>query len=164
LACTVIVEVVVPSAVIEVGLAVIVEVDALSGPGTKVTLVETGVPAIVAVIVSFCATVDASVAVNIPLPLVGPDAGVKVLAVPDPDSTTVSPEMTFPNASFAVTVRPIVAVPAVWLVGTATIEDMVALTAPGANVTVAECPIALPTIVPVILAFPATVEEVRVAV
>jgi hypothetical protein len=69
-------------------------------------------PRAVAVMVTAPTAVPATVAVNAPLPLVVPVAGVMVtLPVPDGVSVTAVPETVLPPASFAVAVRVIVELP-----------------------------------------------------
>src|SRR5580704_6104028 len=81
----------------------------------------------VAVMVSVCATVDASVAVNTPLALVVPVIGANVLPDPLADSVTAVPATALPLASSTVTVSAAVDVPlAVTEPGLAMMVDLVA--------------------------------------
>lgn len=85
---TVRVVVVTPLATSVVGLATKEDWTLLGEPAVKVMDAVSVADPTVAVRVSTCATVDESVAVKMPLPLVGPEAGAKVLAVPLPDNAT----------------------------------------------------------------------------
>jgi hypothetical protein len=168
LACTVIVEVEEPLAVIEDGLAVIVVAAALTGPGLKVTVgfvlsvIESVVS--VAVKVSTPVIVDFTVNVTTPSAELDPDAGL-IVAAPVCARVTVFPETGLPCASKRVTVIVDVATPsAAKEVGNAETVDCAAETGPAVNVTTALSVILLPPIVPVMMAEPTTVGEVRIAV
>jgi hypothetical protein len=82
LTVTVIVVVLEPSAVTVVGLADTDELTLLGAPATKLTVVVSVNPPIVAVTVLLWATVELNVAVNTPEALVVPLAGVNVLFEP----------------------------------------------------------------------------------
>ena len=79
-----------PSAVTDPGLATSVEVVADGAPGLNVTEVDSCTLPSVAVIVSVCANVEASVVVNTPFALVVPEIVPKLFAVPLPDSVTAA--------------------------------------------------------------------------
>jgi len=125
-----------PFAVTDAGLATIVDVADETGPATNVTDVVSWALPSVAVTVSVCATVDASVAVNTPLALVVPVIGVNVLPDPLADSVTAVPATALPLASSTVTVRVVSDVPfAVTDAGLATMVDVVDEAGPATNVT-----------------------------
>jgi hypothetical protein len=97
---------------------------AAGAPGTNVTVVLALAGPNVPVTVFVSAIVDESVAVNTPLALVVPLAGVNTFAEPLDDSVTDWPMTGFPLASFTVTVSAVVDVPsAVTVGGLATIDD-----------------------------------------
>jgi hypothetical protein len=162
----VIVDVLVPFAVMDVGDAVIVDCARLGAPAVNVTVAVavTALPLRVPEIVALPATVgDVNIAEYIPLllsvtlprvPAVVPSATVPPLAV-----------RLLPFASFSCTVIVDVLVPfAVMDVGDAVIVDCARLAAPAVKVTVAVAVIALPLSVPEIVALPASVGDVNVAV
>src|SRR5438046_638868 len=153
-------------AVIEVGDAVTVDCEADTGPGVTVTLA-VGViatPPAVAEIVFPPVLVELNVAVNTPLPLVVPVAGLGVFPVP-PVSVrlTLAPLIRFPLPSRAVTVMVDAPLPAVIEVGDAVTVDCEADTGPGVTVTAAVWLIATPLIVAEIV-FPPVPVELNVAV
>src|SRR5580700_9188312 len=124
----------VPFAVTDPGLATMLDLVAAGAPATKVTEVFSWAPPSVAVTVSVCATVDASVAVNTPEALVVPVIGANVLPDPLADSVTVDPATALPLASSTVTVSAVDDVPlAVAEPGLATMVDLVAAGAPVAE-------------------------------
>ena len=98
-------------AVTVAGLATILDVVAEGAPATKLTVVVSCTLPSVAVMVSVCASVEASVIVNTPLALVVPETAPNVLLDPLADSVTVVPAMGLPLASFTVTVSVVVEVP-----------------------------------------------------
>ena len=100
-----------PSAVTDPGLATSVEVVADGAPGLNVTEVNSCTLPSVAVMVSVCANVDASVVVNTPLALVVPEMVPKLFAVPLPDSVTAVSAIALPWASSTVTVSVVVDTP-----------------------------------------------------
>jgi hypothetical protein len=131
---TVIVEVVVPSAVIEVGLAAAVDTEALTAPAVKVTdpvwvtVSESEVS--VAVKIAVPAVVDFVVKVATPLPFVVPETVVIVLVTPEDARVTVFPETGFEFESFNVTVIVEVVVPSAAIEAELTVTvDCAAVTA-----------------------------------
>lgn len=133
---TVIVVVLVPSAVTEAGLATTLELVLLGTPATNVTVVVSVTEPMVAVMVLLCATVDANVAENMPEALVLPLTGERVLLEPLLARVTAWPDMRLPCASLTVTVNVVVLVPsAVADVGDAATLEVAALGAPGINET-----------------------------
>src|SRR5439155_19414791 len=105
-AVTVIVDLPLP-ATIEVGDAVTVDCEADTGPGVTVTpaVWVIATPLIVAAIVLLPVLVELNVAVNTPLPLVVPVAGLSVFPVPPVAvRLTLAPPIVLPLASRAVTV------------------------------------------------------------
>ena len=125
-----------PSAVTDPGVATRVEVVADGAPGLNVTEVDSCTLPSVAVMVSVCATVEASVVVNTPCALVMPEIVPKLLPVPLPDSVTAVFGTRLPWASSTVTVSVVVDIPsAVTDPGVATRVEVVADGAPGLNVT-----------------------------
>lgn len=78
-----------PSAVVELGDATKVVVTPLTVPGRNVTFAVSVKPLTVAVTVSVWAKVEASLAVNVPVASVVPEAGVSVLLPPLKVSDTV---------------------------------------------------------------------------
>jgi len=164
--CTVIVDVLEPFAVIDVGDALIVEVAVEAAPTVNVTVASSAIalPFRVPVTVAVPATVDdVKVAEYVPLLLSVTEPSVPEVVA----SVTVAPPVVrlFPFASFNRTVMVDVLVPfAVIDVGEAVIVDVAVDAVPTVNVTVASSVIALPFNVPVIVAVPATVDEVKVAV
>src|SRR5438094_4878674 len=121
-------------AVIEVGDAVTVDCEADTGPGVTVTLA-VGViatPPAVAEIVFPPVLVELNVAVNTPLPLVVPVAGLSVFPVPPVAvKLTLAPLIRLPLASRAVTVTVELPLPAVIDVGAADTVDCEAETTAG---------------------------------
>src|ERR1039458_778062 len=119
------------------GLAEIVELAALTAPGVKVTATVgvMPVPLMVTDTVLLSALVEASVAVVWPLASVAALGCTSILPVPVAATATLAaamPGITLLLASFAVTVRVLVAPPSVeTLVGLAEIVELAALTAPG---------------------------------
>ena len=99
-----------PSAVTDPGLATRVEVVADGAPGLNVTEVVSCTLPSVAVIVSVCANVEASVVVNTPFALVVPEIVPKLFAEPLPDSVTAA-FGTDCRASSTVTVSVVVETP-----------------------------------------------------
>ena len=166
LSCTVMVDVLVPLAMIDEDEAVIKLVAVLAAPGTNATvsLSVIDVPLIFPVMVAVPAVVDeVSVAVYVPLPL-------SVILPMEPDvvvNVTVAPPVVrlFPFASLSCTVMVDVVMPsAVMEEGEAVINEVVVLAAPGAKITISLSAIDVPLIFPVIVAVPAIVDEVSVAV
>src|ERR1035438_146332 len=151
LAVTVMVVAAEPLAATLPGLAEIVELPALTAPGVKVTeaVGVMGVPLMVTDTVLLSALVEASVAVVRPLASVAALGCTSVLPVPVAANTTLAaaiPGITLLLASFAVTVRVLVAPPSVeTLVGLAEIVELLALTAPGTTVNTPEAPVKLAT-------------------
>jgi hypothetical protein len=129
-----------PSAITLPGLAEIVELPALTDPAVKVTAAVwvMGVPLMVTDTVLLSAFVEASVAVVWPLVSVAALGCTSVLPVPVAANTTLAaaiPGITLLLASFAVTVRVLVAPPSVeTLPGLAESVELPALTAPGTTV------------------------------
>src|SRR5690348_2209801 len=112
---------------------------------TTVAVWVTPVPLIVADTVFDSATVEDSVPVATPLPLVVPAGWVRVFPEPVLASTTVAPEIRFPFASFAVTVIVLWLAPLEAVIGeVAATVDCAADTAPGFTTTVAVCVMATP--------------------
>jgi len=108
------------------------------------------VPFAVADTVFASATVELSVPVPTPLALVGPLGWVKVLPPPVAASTTVTPPIGVPPASFTVTVIVALPLPTVSDAGAALTVDREGETAPPApevTVIVAVCVTAVPLIV-----------------
>ena len=166
LSCTVMDDVLLPFAAIDVGEAVIVEVDAEAAPAVKMTvaLLAIGAPFRVPVIVVVPAVVgDVSVAVYVPFPLsVTAERLPAVVA-----SATVAPPLVrlFEPASLSCTVMVDVLLPsAVIEVGEAEIVEVDAEAAGAVKVTLALLAIAVPFRVPVIVAVPGVIEDVSVAV
>ncbi len=164
--CTVMVDVLVPFAVIDVGEAVIndVAVEAVPTVNVTVALSVMELPFNVPVIVAVPVTVDeVNVAVYVPLLL-----SVTEPSVPDVvERATVSPPLVrlFPFTSFNCKVIVDVLIPfAVIEAGDAVINEVAVEAAPTVNVTVALSVMELPFNVPVIVAVPVTVDEVNVAV
>lgn len=87
---TVNVEALEPSAVTAAGLTPNVVVTELGAPATNVTTAEACTDPALAVMVFTSATVDANVAVKTPEPLVVPEEGARLLAVPLLVSVTAS--------------------------------------------------------------------------
>jgi hypothetical protein len=159
-------DVLLPFAAIDVGEAVIVEVDAEAAPAVKMTvaLLAIGAPFRVPVIVVVPAVVgDVSVAVYVPFPLsVTAERLPAVVA-----SATVAPPLVrlFEPASLSCTVMVDVLLPsAVIEVGEAEIVEVDAEAAGAVKVTLALLAIAVPFRVPVIVAVPGVIEDVSVAV
>ena len=123
-------------AVTVAGLATILDVVAEGAPATKLTVVVSCALPSVAVMVSFCTTVEASVVVNTPLALVVPETAPNVLLDPLADSVTVVPAMGLPLASFTVTVSVVVEVPSA--VTVAELAAMLDIVAAGASLELAE--------------------------
>jgi hypothetical protein len=166
-ACTVIVEVAVPFAVTDVGLAVIVVVAADTGPATNCTSSASviGAPAIVPVMTAVPADVlEVSVDVYVPLPL--SVAGLTIVPLVVASDVECPPLVRLlPYASFAWIVIVVVEVPlAVIVDDDAEMVVMLFETAPGVNATVASSLIAFPPMVPVIVDVPTVVLDVSVAV
>lgn len=165
LSCTVMVELLEPSANIETGEAVINEVVASTGPGMKFTTALSMIAAAftVPVAIAVPAEVDeVSVAVYVPSPL----------SVTDPREPRVVAKVTVSPpevrllllASLNRTVIVLVDEPsAVIEPGAALIVDVVRSAGPGTKSTVALSVIAAALTVPVIVAVPVEVEEVSVA-
>jgi len=147
-------------AVIDAGAAATVDCAADTGAEVTVTaaVCVTAVPLTVAETVFDSTTVELSVPVATPLPLVGPLGWVSVLPLPVADSTTVAPLIGFPLASFAVTVIVDVPVPTTMDVGDAVTVDCAADTDPGFTVTGAVCVMAVPLAVAETVFDPAPVE------
>jgi hypothetical protein len=166
LACTVIKEVLIPSATIEVGVALIVEVTALAVPGVKVTLavVVTGVPFIVPVTVAVPAVVDeANVAVYVPSRL-----SVTEESVPNVDNkVTLAPPIVIaiPLLFFAFTVIIAVLIPFAGIeIGVAVIVELEGSTEVLMKFTSSLSVIAIAFNVPVTVAIPAATDDVNIAV
>src|SRR6185312_678585 len=125
-----------PSAVTVGELATMLEVVAEGAPDTKLTeVVSFRVPA-VAVMVSFCAEVEANVVVNWPLALVVPDMAPNVLLEPLPDSVTAELLTGLPLASLTVTVSVVTEVPSAVTIGVlATMLEVVPEGAPATKFT-----------------------------
>ena len=112
------------------------EVVAEGAPATKLTEVCSCTLPSVAVMVSVCASVEASVVVNTPLALVVPETVPKLLLDPLADSVTAVPATALPLASFTVTVSVVVEVPSAVTVGElATMLEVVAEGAPATKLT-----------------------------
>ena len=169
---TVIVEVVVPSAVTELGEAETVDWAAVTAPAVKVT-VAVWVTVIVSV-VSVAVNTSTAAVVDFTVNVATPDASVVpwvvvIAGVPAPDvcaNVTVLPDTTLLFTSFNVTVIVEVAVPSASTeVGEAETVDCAAVTAPGVKVTTEEsgAPTATPLIVAVTAPLPVAVGAVRVA-
>src|SRR6266545_3880112 len=109
-----------------------------------VTVWAIAVPLAVAETVFVPATVELNVPVATPLALVGPLGWVSVLPLPVADTTTVTPLIWFPPASFAVTVIVELPLPAVIELGDAATVDCEAETGPGFTVTDAVWVMAVP--------------------
>src|SRR5207247_615242 len=113
-------------AVIEVGAGVTVDCEADNAPGVSVTLAVwvIATPLIVAAIAFPPVLVELNVAVNTPLPLVVPVAGLSVFPVPPVAvRLTLAPPIVLPLASRAVTVIVELPLPAVIDVGAADTVD-----------------------------------------
>jgi hypothetical protein len=160
------VDVLLPFAAIEVGTAVMVEGVAEAAPAVKVTVALSAIdaPFSVPVIVAVPAVVeDVSVAVYVPFPLsVTAERLPAVVA-----SATVAPPLVrlFEPASLSCTVMVDVLLPSATIeVGAAVMVEVTGEAAPAVKVTVALLAIAAPFNMPVIVAVPAMVEDVSVAV
>jgi hypothetical protein len=168
---TVIVEVVVPSDAIVVGLAVAVEWAVVTAPAVKVTVAADGMTVIasdvsVAVNVAVPAVVEVVVNVATPLPFVVPETVVIVLVTPEDASVTVLPETGFESASFKITVIVEVVVPSAAIdIGLAVTVDCDAETPPTVTETVGNVLVTAPpwTDAPIVVAVPASA-PVKVAV
>src|SRR4029079_7502883 len=140
LSVTVTVEVVLPSAVTEAGVALTVDCAAVGIPSVKSTEAVWRMPVapIVDVYVTSSASEFLTVKVATPDPFVVPETVVMVEEPPPWPSETDWPPTGLPNVSFAVTLIVEVVDPsAVIDVGEALTVDWVALTVPAVKVTVA---------------------------
>jgi hypothetical protein len=161
-AVTVIVEMVEPSAVTPVlGLAVAIELTALTAPTVKVTVAVCVIVTLsvvsVAVKTGEPAVVDFAVKVTTPEELELPEAAEIVSAAPRLEaSVTVLPETGLPLASFSVTVIvEVVAPSAATVFGVADTVDCAAVTAPGFTVVIVVEPEAEPEVVVIVSLLPA---------
>jgi len=165
-ACTVIVDVLTPSAVMDVGEAVISDVAALAAPGANIIISLSAIlePLIFPVTVAGPATVDeVSIAVYVPLLL----SVMLPIEPADVVSVIVAPPIVrlFPLMSFTCTVMIEVLVPLATIEeGDAVICVVAVLAAPGVKDTISLSVIADPFICPVMVAVPAVVDDVSVAV
>lgn len=133
---TVRVEVLTPSAVTALGLAVKVVVVLTGAPGKKVTVVFSAVPSTVAVTVFIAAWVDASVVVNTPEVFVEPDTGENTLKVPVALMVTGAPCTGALLPLRTVTVMVVVVVPSdASVLGLATMDELPTLITGAVKVT-----------------------------
>src|SRR5213083_2249943 len=157
-AVTVIVEVPLPAVIGDVALTVDWLADTAPAFTTTVAVCVIATALIVAEIVVDSASVDDSVPVATPSPLVGPLGCVSVFCKPVAASTTVAPGIGLPNPSLAVTV--IVDVPVPAAIGDVAVSvDWPAETGPGFTTIVAVAVTPTPPIVADATFDPAVVDE-----